>query len=170
MRDKIKVGIVGYGNLGKGVELALAQNPDFKLEAIFTRRDPEKVKTTSKVVPLSQITNYKEKIDVMILCGGSATDLPKQTPQIAEHFNTVDSFDNHGKIPEHFKRLDDVAKKSGTIGLISVGWDPGLFSLHRLLGQVVLPNGKENTFYGKGVSLSILYAKDRRRSKICRWR
>ncbi|WMJ81544.1 diaminopimelate dehydrogenase [Clostridium sp. MB40-C1] len=152
MNNKIRVGIVGYGNLGKGVELALAQNPDFQLEAIFTRRNPDKLMSASKMVHISEIINYKGKIDVMILCGGSATDLPQQTPQIAEIFNTVDSFDTHAKIPEYFNRLDEVTKNAGTIGIISVGWDPGLFSLNRLLGEVVLPSGKDYTFWGTGVS------------------
>lgn len=152
MNNKIRVGIVGYGNLGKGVELALLQNPDFQLEAIFTRRNPDKLLATSKMVHISEIEAYKEKIDVMILCGGSATDLPQQTPEIAKMFNTIDSFDTHAKIPEYFNVLDDVARNAGNISLISVGWDPGLFSLNRLLGQVVLPNGKDYTFWGKGVS------------------
>ncbi|MGG7212596.1 diaminopimelate dehydrogenase [Clostridium nigeriense] len=152
MSNKIRVGIVGYGNLGKGVELALSQNPDFQLEAIFTRRDPDRLLATSKMVHISEVENYKGKIDVMILCGGSATDLPKQTPEIAKMFNIVDSFDTHAKIPEHFNKLDDVTKNAGTIGLISVGWDPGLFSLNRLLGQVVLPSGQDYTFWGKGLS------------------
>lgn len=152
MNNKIRVGIVGYGNLGKGVELALAQNADFHLEAIFTRRNPDKLKSNSKMLHISKIVNYKEKIDVMILCGGSATDLPQQTPEIAQMFNTVDSFDTHAKIPEYFNKLDKVTKNAGTIGLISVGWDPGLFSLNRLLGQAVLPNGKDYTFWGTGVS------------------
>lgn len=152
MSNKIRVGIVGYGNLGKGVELSLAQNPDFQLEAIFTRRNPDKLVATSKMLHISEIENYKGEIDVMILCGGSATDLPQQTPEIVKMFNTVDSFDTHAKIPEYFNMLDDVAKSSGTIGLISVGWDPGLFSLNRLLGEVILPKGKDYTFWGKGVS------------------
>lgn len=152
MNDKIRVGIIGYGNLGKGVELSLAQNPDFELQAIFTRRNPDKLQASSKMVHISEITNYKGKVDVMILCGGSATDLPQQTPQIAELFNTVDSFDTHAKIPEHFSKLDEVTRNAGTIGLISVGWDPGLFSLNRLLGEVVLPSGRGYTFWGKGVS------------------
>ncbi|MGH4051585.1 MAG: diaminopimelate dehydrogenase [Clostridium sp.] len=152
MSNKIRVGIVGYGNLGKGVELSLAQNPDFQLEAIFTRRNPDKLLAASKVVHISEIVNYKGKIDVMILCGGSATDLPQQTPEIAEIFNTVNSFDTHAKIPEHFNKVDEVTKNAGTIGLISVGWDPGLFSLNRLLGEVVLPSGKDYTFWGTGVS------------------
>lgn len=152
MSNKIRVGIVGYGNLGKGVELSLAQNPDFQLEAIFTRRNPDKLLAASKMVHISEIINYKGKIDVMILCGGSATDLPEQAPEIAEIFNTVDSFDTHAKIPEYFNKLDEVTKNAGTIGLISVGWDPGLFSLNRLLGEVVLPSGKDYTFWGTGVS------------------
>ena len=152
MSNKIRWGIVGYGNLGKGVELALSQNPDFELEAIFTRRNPENLSAKSKVVHISEIESYKEIIDVMILCGGSATDLPQQTPEIAKMFNTVDSFDTHAKIPEYFNILDKVTKSSGTIGLISVGWDPGLFSLNRLLGEAVLPRGNYYTFWGKGVS------------------
>ncbi|MFU0824583.1 diaminopimelate dehydrogenase [Clostridium sp.] len=152
MDKKIRVGIVGYGNLGKGVELSLRQNPDFQLEAIFTRRNPNNLHSNSKMVHISEIANYKGKIDVMILCGGSATDLPEQSPKIASMFNTVDSFDTHAKIPEHFKRLDDAARKAGTIGLMSVGWDPGVFSLIRLLGQAVLPIGKDYTFWGRGVS------------------
>lgn len=152
MSNKIRIGIVGYGNLGKGVELALAQNPDFQLEAIFTRRNPDKLSFNSKMVHISEIESYRGKIDVMILCGGSATDLPEQTKEIAKMFSTVDSFDTHAKIPEYFNVLDDVTKNAGTISLISVGWDPGLFSLNRLLGQVVLPNGKDYTFWGKGVS------------------
>ncbi|WP_288221931.1 diaminopimelate dehydrogenase [uncultured Clostridium sp.] len=152
MSNKIRVGIVGYGNLGKGVELALDQNDDFQLEAIFTRRNPEKLFGTSKMVHISKIEDYRDKIDVMIMCGGSATDLPQQTPEIAKMFNTVDSFDTHANIPEYFNKLDDITKNSGTIGLISVGWDPGLFSLNRLLGQAILPKGKDYTFWGKGVS------------------
>ena len=152
MSNKIRLGIVGYGNLGKGVELALSQNPDFELEAIFTRRNPENLSAKSKMVHISEIESYREIIDVMILCGGSATDLPQQTPEIAKMFNTVDSFDTHAKIPEYFNILDKVTKSSGTIGLISVGWDPGLFSLNRLLGEAVLPRGKYYTFWGKGVS------------------
>jgi diaminopimelate dehydrogenase len=148
----IRVGIVGYGNLGRGVELALAQNPDFKLEAIFTRRNPDKVQADSKMVHISEFGNYKDKIDVMILCGGSATDLPQQAPDIASTFNTVDSFDTHAMIPQYFDRLDKITKSAGTIGLISVGWDPGVFSLTRLLGQAILPVGKDYTFWGKGVS------------------
>ncbi|KEH98488.1 diaminopimelate dehydrogenase [Clostridium massiliodielmoense] len=152
MNNKIRVGIVGYGNLGRGVELALSQNEDFELEAIFTRRDPSKVDANSKMVHISKIEDYKGKIDVMILCGGSALDLPEQGPKIVENFNTIDSFDTHARIPKYFKAMDEVAKKSGTIGLISIGWDPGLFSLNRILSEAVLPNGKDYTFWGTGVS------------------
>lgn len=152
MKDTIKVGIVGYGNLGKGVELALSHNPDFSLEAIFTRRDVSQLKSDSKIVHISKIKEYKGKIDVMILCGGSATDLPQQCPEIAANFNTIDSFDTHARIPEYFESVDKVAKNAGTLSIISIGWDPGLFSLTRVLAQSVLPNGKEYTFWGKGVS------------------
>lgn len=152
MDNKIRIGIVGYGNLGRGVELALKQNPDFELEAIFTRRSPDKLQGNSKMVHISDIGDYKDKIDVMILCGGSATDLPEQGPDIAATFNTVDSFDTHANIPEYFNRMNEIAKRSGTISLISVGWDPGVFSLSRLLGQCILPVGKDYTFWGKGVS------------------
>ncbi len=151
--DKIiRIGIVGYGNLGKGVEIAIKQNPDLQLEAIFTRRNSITTKTSVKTVHISEIEKYKGKIDVMILCGGSATDLQVQAPQIAALFNTVDSFDTHAKIPEYFNVLDRVAKDSGTISFMSIGWDPGLFSMYRLLGQTLLPDGKDYTFWGKGVS------------------
>ena len=152
MEKKIKVGIVGYGNLGRGVELALKQNPDFQLEAVFTRRDANALNTGSKVENISDMKHYKGRIDVMILCGGSATDLGDQAPEAALSFNTVDSFDTHAKIPEYFEKLDQAARKAGTLGLISVGWDPGLFSINRLLGETVLPNGREYTFWGTGVS------------------
>lgn len=152
MDKKIKVGIVGYGNLGKGVESALKQNPDFQLEAIFTRREVRDVNASAKMVHISEIEKYKGSIDVMILCGGSATDLPEQAPQIAAHFNTVDSFDTHARIPEYFSKLDETAKKAGTIALMSIGWDPGLFSMLRMLSGAVLPEGKEYTFWGRGVS------------------
>ncbi|CAH0121813.1 MULTISPECIES: diaminopimelate dehydrogenase [unclassified Paenibacillus] len=152
MGATIKVGIVGYGNLGRGVELALKQNPDFQLEAIFTRRQPSEVSGNALMKHISEAENYKGKIDVMILCGGSATDLPDQGPQFAAMFNTVDSFDTHAKIPEYFEKVNEAAVKAGTIGVISTGWDPGLFSLNRLLAQAVLPEGKEYTFWGKGVS------------------
>lgn len=152
MDNKIRAGIVGYGNLGRGVEMALKQNPDFELQAIFTRREPGKIGTTSKMVHISKMDEYKGRIDVMILCGGSATDLPEQGPAIAASFNTVDSFDTHAKIPDHFAKVDAAAKKAGTLSIISTGWDPGLFSLNRLLGEAVLPDSKVYTFWGKGVS------------------
>jgi diaminopimelate dehydrogenase len=152
MSNLIKVGIVGFGNIGKGVQQALAQNPDFSLSAIFTRRDPLETSIGEKAVHISHIKKYKGEIDVMVLCGGSATDLPEQTPEIAEDFNTLDSFDNHNNIPDYFNRLDEVAKKSGTLSLISSGWDPGLFSINRLLGQAILPHGQDYTFWGEGVS------------------
>ena len=149
MNEKIKVGIVGYGNLGKDVELAIQQNPDFELVAIFTRRTPE---PGSGLTSIEKIGEYKGKIDVMLMCGGSATDLPVQVPEIAAQFNTVDSFDTHAKIPEFFADVDHAAKKGGTLSLISAGWDPGLFSLNRVLMDAALPQGKTYTFWGKGVS------------------
>jgi diaminopimelate dehydrogenase len=152
MSDQIKVGIVGYGNLGKGVEMALKQNPDMSLAAIFTRRKPEGLQTGAKAVHISDAEQYVGKIDVMLLCGGSATDLPEQGPQFAAMFNTVDSFDTHAKIPEYFAKVDEAARRGGHVSLISTGWDPGLFSLNRLLGEAVLPEGKGYTFWGKGVS------------------
>ena len=150
----IKIGIVGYGNLGKGVECAIKQNPDTELYGIFTRRPPETVKTLTgaQVYKLDEILNHKDSIDTLIICGGSATDLPEQTPCLAEHFNVVDSFDTHAKIPEHFSRVDTAAKKGGNIAMISVGWDPGMFSLNRLYAEAILPEGKDYTFWGKGVS------------------
>jgi diaminopimelate dehydrogenase len=152
MDKKIRAGIVGYGNLGRGVEMALKQNPDFQLEAIFTRREASDVNASVKTVHISEIGKYKGTIDVMILCGGSATDLPEQAPKIAAMFNTVDSFDTHAKIPEYFNKLDETAKKAGTIALMSIGWDPGLFSMLRMLSGAVLPEGKDYTFWGRGVS------------------
>jgi len=149
MEKKIRVGIVGYGNLGKGVELALKQNPDFELTAIFTRRAPA---PGSGLTPIEKILDYKGKIDLMFMCGGSATDLPVQVPEIAAHFNTVDSFDTHARIPEYFEKVNAVAEKAGTLALISTGWDPGLFSLNRVLASAVLPVGSTYTFWGKGVS------------------
>ena len=151
----IKIGIYGYGNLGKGVELAIRQNSDMQLVAVFTRRNPESVVLKTEGVPVYHIDKAKEmtdKIDVLILCGGSATDLPVQTPQMAELFNVVDSFDTHARIPEHFKNVDKVAKQSGKVAAISVGWDPGMFSINRLYMSSVLPEGKDYTFWGKGVS------------------
>lgn len=153
--SKIRIGIVGYGNLGKGVELAIGQNPDLELVAVFTRRQPESLKILTKGVPVYSIDSardHKDEIDVMILCGGSATDLPVQGPEFASIFNTVDSFDTHAKIPEYFEAVDAAAKKAGKVGVISVGWDPGMFSILRLYGECILPEGKGYTFWGKGVS------------------
>lgn len=153
--NKIRIGIAGYGNLGRGVELAIRQNNDMELAGVFTRRAPESVKTLTPDVPvyrLDEAEKMKDKIDVMILCGGSATDLPKQTPALAKYFNVIDSFDTHAKIPEHFANVDAAAKENGTLGIISVGWDPGLFSLNRIYAESILPNGKTYTFWGKGVS------------------
>ena len=151
----IRIGILGYGNLGKGVESAILQNPDMELVAVFTRRNPESLKIRMENVPVLStdcLAEMKDKIDVLILCGGSATDLPKQTPECAKYFNVVDSFDTHAKIPEHFEAVDAVAKENKTTAMISVGWDPGMFSLNRLYGNVILPEGKDYTFWGKGVS------------------
>lgn len=150
----MRLGILGYGNLGKGVELAVKQNDDVELVAVFTRRNPEtlKINSDAKVVHISELENYKSEIDVLILCGGSATDLPIQTPECAKMFNVVDSFDTHAKIPEHFANVDKSAKEGGKIGIISVGWDPGMFSLNRLYANSILPVGSDYTFWGKGVS------------------
>lgn len=151
----IKIGILGYGNLGRGVECAIKQNPDMELKAVFTRRDPATVKVLTEGVPVYAIEDakkQKDEIDVMILCGGSATDLPVQTPEFVKMFNVVNSFDIHAKIPEHFAAVDEAAKASGKIGMISIGWDPGMFSLNRLYANAILPNGKDYTFWGKGVS------------------
>ena len=151
----IKVGIFGYGNLGRGVECAVKQAPDMELIAIFTRRDPASLSPltkSAKVVSASEVLSFKDEIDVLILCGGSATDLPVQTPELAEHFNVIDSFDTHAKIPEHFEKVDAQAKKGGKVAIISAGWDPGMFSLNRLYASAVLPNGSDYTFWGKGVS------------------
>lgn len=151
----IKIAIAGYGNLGRGVECAIAQNPDTELYGVFTRRNPSDVKTLkedTKVFSLNDIEKHKETIDVVILCGGSATDLPVQTPKLAESFNVIDSFDTHANIPKHFENVDAAAKAAGKVAMISVGWDPGLFSLNRLYAQAILPDGKDYTFWGKGVS------------------
>ena len=150
----MKIAIAGYGNLGRGVEAAVRKTPDMELVAVFSRRDPTSVKTRTgvPVYKMEDAVKMKDDIDVVILCGGSATDLPEQTPALAEHFNVVDSFDTHAKIPQHFANVDAACKKSGKVGIISIGWDPGLFSLNRLLGQAVLPDGKDYTFWGKGVS------------------
>ena len=139
----IRIGILGYGNLGKGVELGIKQNPDMELVAIFTRRDPESLKavTNVPVINISEIEEWKGKIDVMILCGGSATDLPEQGPKYAEMFSTIDSFDTHARVPEYYANIDAQAKKGGNLSIISVGWDPGLFSLNRLYAETILPLG-----------------------------
>ena len=151
----IRIGILGYGNLGRGVECAIKQNPDMELAAVFTRRAPESVRIQTQGVPVCRIEDavqMQDKIDVMILCGGSATDLPVQTPEFVQYFNVIDSFDTHAKIPEHFMAVDEAAKKSGKVGIISCGWDPGMFSLNRLYANAVRPQGKDYTFWGKGVS------------------
>lgn len=152
MENKIKIGVVGYGNLGRGVLKALKENNDMQLKAVFTRRENIVLEDGSKAVHISKLEEYKDKIDVMILCGGSATDLPEQGPAIAKMFNTVDSFDTHAKIPEYFDSVDKISKEAGTLSIISVGWDPGLFSLNRLMGQAILPQGNDYTFWGTGVS------------------
>lgn len=151
----MKIGILGYGNLGKGVEGAIKQNSDCELTAVFTRRDPSTVKILTAGVPVynvADVEKHKDEVDVLIICGGSATDLPKQTPEYAKYFNVIDSFDTHAKIPEHFANVDKAAKDFKHTALISCGWDPGLFSLNRLYANCILPNGKDYTFWGKGVS------------------
>ena len=149
----MKIGIYGYGNLGRGVEAAMKYHTDCELVAVFTRRDPATVKTAgTPVYSADSILDFKDKIDVLILCGGSATDLPKMTHTLAEHFNVVDSYDTHATIPAHFARVDEAAEKSGHIAMISGGWDPGLFSIARLYASSVLPEGKDYTFWGRGVS------------------
>lgn len=151
----IRVGIMGYGNLGRGVELALRHNPDMELKAVFTRRNPDSVHLLTegaKVLEASQAVSMADEIDVMILCGGSATDLPEQTPYYAQYFNVIDSFDTHARIPQHFAAVDAAAKKHGKLGIISVGWDPGMFSVSRLYADSILPQGSGYTFWGKGVS------------------
>ena len=151
----IRIGIFGYGNLGRGVESAVRQNQDMELVAVFTRRDPASLSIRTAGVPVvhaDRLSEYADKIDVMVLCGGSATDLPKQTPALAKYFNVVDSFDTHARIPEHFAAVDEVARASGKTAIISVGWDPGMFSLNRLYAGAVLVDGKDYTFWGKGVS------------------
>ncbi|MCC2254084.1 diaminopimelate dehydrogenase [Ruminococcus sp. CLA-AA-H200] len=151
----IRIGIIGYGNLGKGVECAIKQNPDMELAAVFTRRDPKGVNILTEGVPVcavADVAEWKDKIDVMILCGGSAFDLPEQTPEFARMFNVIDSFDTHARIPEHFANVDAAAKEGGKVAIISVGWDPGLFSLNRLYANAILPDGSDYTFWGRGVS------------------
>lgn len=150
----ISIAVVGYGNLGRGVEFACQKNKDMNLKAIFTRRDPKTLKTNSnaQVISVEEIENYKNEIDVLILCGGSATDLPVQSPKYAKYFNIVDSFDTHAKIPEHFNNVNKSALENNKTAAISVGWDPGMFSLNRLYANSILPDGKDYTFWGKGVS------------------
>lgn len=152
---KIRIGIVGYGNIGKGVELAIGQNSDMELVGVFTRRDPASLSLVNKEAQayrMEEVVSMKDQIDVLILCGGSATDLPVQTPEFAKHFHVIDSFDTHARIPEHYKNVDAAAKEGKKIGIISVGWDPGLFSLNRLYGNAFLPVGMDYTFWGRGVS------------------
>lgn len=151
----IRIGILGYGNLGRGVESAIAHNEDMELVGVFTRRNPENVKVRTagvKVLGASELEHMQDQIDVLVLCGGSATDLPAQTPKYAADYNVVDSFDTHARIPEHFADVDKACKEGHTVGIISVGWDPGLFSLNRIYAESILPNGKTYTFWGKGVS------------------
>jgi len=151
----MKVGIYGYGNLGKGVESAIMQNSDMELVGVFSRRNPESVKIHTegvKVYPASSIEEFKDKIDVLIICGGSATDLPVMTPNLAKSFNVIDSFDTHAKVPEHFSNVDTAAKNGKNVAIISVGWDPGMFSLNRIYANAYLPVGSDYTFWGKGVS------------------
>ncbi|WP_349673944.1 diaminopimelate dehydrogenase [Lacrimispora sp.] len=151
----IKIGILGYGNLGRGVECAILHNPDMELCAVFTRRDPKSISLLTpgvEVYPVEEAISMKDAVDVLILCGGSAHDLPEQTPQFARYFNVVDSFDTHAKIQEHFEKVDASAKEGNKTGIISVGWDPGMFSLNRLYAGAILPGGHDYTFWGKGVS------------------
>ncbi len=151
----IRIGIVGYGNLARGAECAIRQNPDMELSAVFTRRDPDRIILRTPRVPVvaySDIDKWVGKVDILLLCGGSATDLPRMSPDLAAKFNIVDSFDTHAKIPEHFDAVDSAAKGSGHIAVISGGWDPGLFSVNRLYAQAILPEGKDYTFWGAGVS------------------
>lgn len=151
----IQVGIVGYGNLGRGVEYAIQKTEDLELVGVFSRRAPETVETVyaeTKVYALNTILDFKEKIDVLVLCGGSKDDLPQQTPELAEHFAVVDSFDTHANIPDHFAKVDEAAQKGKQVAIISTGWDPGLFSLNRIMMEAIIPDGKTDTFWGKGLS------------------
>lgn len=153
--NKIRIGIIGYGNIGKGVEAAIKQNDDMEMAGIFTRRDPKSLKINTeggKVYAMDDLAAHKDDIDVCIICGGSATDLPKQTPELAKMFNVIDSFDTHAKIPEHFANVDQSAKDNNHVAIIAIGWDPGMFSLNRLYGNVILPEGHDYTFWGRGVS------------------
>ena len=155
MSHRIRVAIAGYGNLGRGVEAALAQNPDMRLVGVFSRRNPVSVSLLDSSVPvyaMADIEQYQDEVDVMILCGGSKSDLPEQGPYLAQFFNTVDSFDTHAKVPEYYAALDQSARDAGRVALLSVGWDPGLFSLNRLYGEAILPEGETYTFWGKGLS------------------
>ncbi|UTX54563.1 diaminopimelate dehydrogenase [Leucobacter aridicollis] len=155
MTERIRVGIVGYGNLGRGVETSIGLNPDLDLVGVFSRRDPVTVKTvgaSTQVFAIDSLADFADKIDVLILCGGSKSDLPEQTPELASSFTVVDSFDTHAKVPEHFAAVDAAASNAGTVAVISTGWDPGLFSLNRLFGEAVLPQGKTYTFWGRGLS------------------
>jgi len=155
MESPIRIGILGYGNLGKGTVKAVKQSSDMEIVAVFTRRDPEHLQLEDpaiKALHIDEAKNYQDQIDVMILCGGSATDLPKQTPQFAQLFNTVDSYDTHAKIPEYFASVDKAAKASGKTAIISVGWDPGLFSINRVISEAIIPHGETYTFWGKGLS------------------
>lgn len=151
----IRIGILGYGNLGRGVECAIRQNEDMQLKVVFTRRDPASVSILTEgaaVCHADDAPDWKDKIDVLILCGGSATDLPEQTPEYVKYFNVIDSFDTHARIPQHYDKVDAAARANSHVGIISVGWDPGMFSLNRLYGNVILPEGSDYTFWGKGVS------------------
>ncbi|MDE5952219.1 MAG: diaminopimelate dehydrogenase, partial [Acetatifactor sp.] len=152
--EKIRIAIMGYGNLGRGIECAVRQNEDMELVAVFTRRDPSGVKTVSgvPVYGADQLLEKKDEIDVLMLCGGSATDLPRQTPEYAGYFNVIDSFDTHANIPQHFEAVDQAARKGGKVAMISVGWDPGMFSLSRLYANAILRDGSDYTFWGKGIS------------------
>lgn len=153
MNNKIKVAIVGYGNLGRGVELSIIKNPDMDLVAVFSRRDPKSVNTiNTPVYSLDNILDFKDKVDVLILCGGSKDDLPIQGPKYVENFNIVDSYDNHGEIPNYFASVNSIALKNNKVGMISIGWDPGMFSINRLFGEALLPDGDTYTFWGKGLS------------------
>ncbi|TXL64973.1 diaminopimelate dehydrogenase [Cerasibacillus terrae] len=154
MAEKVRIGIVGYGNLGRGAELAVEKNPDMELAGIFTRRDPNTIQTATNANVYCQdnIRSFQDKLDVLILCGGSASDLPEMSPELARLFPIVDSYDNHAKIPDHYKKVNQAAEEAGKLAIISAGWDPGLFSLNRLLGEIVIPDGGTHTFWGKGLS------------------